>query len=501
MLRKTRHLSAEALYILLLGLLSGAFITLLSYSTSPLYPYYVGNDSAFFRMVGQAMTKGMLPYRDIFDMKGPYLFVIEYIGQLICFGRVGIFLLQIINLWLVLFLADRLCCLLGSEGKGTRLFMAVSVLSIAALVLPAGNYTEEFSLVPLFSCVYICSKFFKSMDSGTWTKRKLFLAGGWFGLMLGFLVFVRVTNASLIGGLIVAVVIVLIAEKHVSWIWPCAVGCMLGLFAAVIPPIAFFWAKGLLREFYEAVFVLGMRYSTEYSLLYHLTQTLSYNGIRSATLLVLVIITMLPIVFRWSSYKIRLMLALSGLFTFFAISAGLNFRHYYILILPPVTIGVTALLQEYRNRSLLKKTVAALTVAALILISPIYMVRSGNTPFAFRKESQQPSTEEALTVDAVSHVPDDERESIFVYNIRPYVYLYADIYPCIKYCAWQKHYIDLMPKIEQELREIFASAPPKWVLLKSEPETLPDFLNTALSTAYQEYYSNEIFVLHRLNEQ
>ena len=79
--------------------------------------------------------------------------------------------------------------------------------------------------------------------------------------------------------------------------------------------------------------------------------------------------------------------------------------------------------------------------------------------------------------------------------------MYADIYPCIKYCAWQKHYIDLMPQIEQELQEIFASAPPKWVLLKSEPETFPDFLNTALSTAYQEYYSNEIFVLHRLNEQ
>lgn len=499
MLKKPRHLTYRALHILLLGILSAAFMTLFSYSTSPLYPHYIGNDSSFFRMVGQAMTRGMLPYRDIFDMKGPYLFVIEYIGQLISFGRGGIFLVQILNLWLALILADKLSCLFGADGKGARLLMAVSVLSVTAMALPAGNYTEEFSLVPLFSCIYVCAKFFRSGESEKWTNRKLCLAGGWFGLMLGFLAFVRVTNASLIGGLAVAVVITLLVEKRAFGILPCAAGFMLGLIAAVVPPAAYFWAKGLLREFYEAVFVLGYKYATEQSLFGHLYQTLSYNGLRSALLLILAAACALPVLFRWSSYKNRLMLVLSGLFTFFAISAGNNYRHYYILMIPPAALGIIALIQQFGTSSRFRKAAAALVLAAVILFTPAYLFKSGNDPVTFRNMYGEPCSNETLSKDAVAHIPDDEKDSIFTYNIGISFWLYADVYPSVKYCCWQNHYIELMPGIGDELQEIFASSPPKWVLLRPDPGELPSFLTEALETRYTETYSNEIFVLHRLN--
>ncbi|MBR7040395.1 MAG: hypothetical protein IKI24_00970 [Clostridia bacterium] len=499
MLKKPRHLFDQALHILLLGILSAAFMTLFSYSTSPLYPHYIGNDSSFFRMVGQAMTRGMLPYRDIFDMKGPYLFVIEYVAQLISFGRSGIFLVQILNLWLALILADRLSCLFGAEGKGARLLMAVSVLSVAATALPAGNYTEEFSLAPLFSCIYVCAKFLRSGENGKWTNGRLCLAGGWFGLMLGFLAYVRVTNASLIGGLMIAVVITLLVEKRAFGILPCAAGFMLGLVFALLPPAAYFWAKGLLREFYEAVFVLGYKYATEQSLLGHLYQTLSYNGLRSALLLILAAACALPVLFGWSSRKNRLMLVLSGLFTFFAISAGNNYRHYYILMIPPVTLGIIALIKQFGTSSRVKKAIAAVVLAAMILFAPAYLFRSGNDPVTFMHMYSRPSSNEALSQDAVAHIPEDEKDSIFTYNIGVSFWLYADVYPSVKYCCWQNHYIELMPGVENELTEIFASSPPKWVLLRPDPGELPAFLTEALAESYTQTYSNEIFVLHRLN--
>ena len=500
MLKKPRHLSGRALHVLLLGAISAAFVTLFSYSTSPLFPHYIGNDSSFFRMVGQAMTMGMLPYRDIFDMKGPYLFVIEYVGQLISFGRTGIFILQILNLWLTLYLADRLFRLFGVAGKGARLLTLLPVLSMAALTIPAGNYTEEFSLAPMFSCVYVCAKFFKTMDDGTWNKRRLCLAGGWFGLMLGFLAFVRVTNASLTGGLIVAVITVLIAEKRASGILPCAGGFMLGLLAAVAPPLAYFWAKGLLKEFYEAVFVLGVKYSLEQSPIQHLAQTFSYNGIRSALLLALFALTAFPVCFSRSSYKYRLMAAFAGLFTFFAIAAGNNYRHYYILALPSAALGGIALVQELKSRSRLRKTAACLLLAAVILITPVFLVKTANDPVSFRVMSSRPSSNETLSKDAVAHIPDGEKDSIFTYNIGISFWLYADVYPSVKYCCWQNHYIKLMPKIGEELRETFDLTPPKWVLLRPDPGELPGFLAEALESRYNETYSNEIFVLYRLNE-
>ena len=62
-------------YLVLLAV-SASFMGVCSLSTTPLLCYSVGQDAAFFQLVGQGMTRGMLPYRDFFDMKGPYLFLI-----------------------------------------------------------------------------------------------------------------------------------------------------------------------------------------------------------------------------------------------------------------------------------------------------------------------------------------------------------------------------------------------------------------------------------------
>ncbi|MBQ1738745.1 MAG: hypothetical protein II108_00735, partial [Clostridiales bacterium] len=85
------------LYLVCL-LIATAFAAIYSTSTTPLMKDNWGCDSAFFILVGQGMTKGLLPYRDFFDMKGPFLFFLEYIGQMISYGRTGAFIIQCINL-------------------------------------------------------------------------------------------------------------------------------------------------------------------------------------------------------------------------------------------------------------------------------------------------------------------------------------------------------------------------------------------------------------------
>ncbi|MBR6007868.1 MAG: hypothetical protein IK056_02150, partial [Clostridia bacterium] len=108
------------LFILALGLLSLAGLSLFSVTTSPLYPYSTGYDSLFFMTVGKGMTKGLLPYRDFFDMKGPYMFLIQYLGQLIWYGKTGIFLLQVMNLWLSLYIVSRIFALCGVKRRGVQ---------------------------------------------------------------------------------------------------------------------------------------------------------------------------------------------------------------------------------------------------------------------------------------------------------------------------------------------------------------------------------------------
>ena len=73
------------------------FVYVFSYSTSPLYPYYYGGDTAQFLTIGKAWYFGKIPYIDMFDHKGPFIFWIDMLGFLIGKGeKYGIAILQVI---------------------------------------------------------------------------------------------------------------------------------------------------------------------------------------------------------------------------------------------------------------------------------------------------------------------------------------------------------------------------------------------------------------------
>ena len=86
-MEKKRSFLNRLFRTLLLAALAVGYLAVCSLSTTPLLKYNVGQDAAFFRLVGEGMTKGLLPYQNYFDMKGPYLFWMEYLGQLLLPGR------------------------------------------------------------------------------------------------------------------------------------------------------------------------------------------------------------------------------------------------------------------------------------------------------------------------------------------------------------------------------------------------------------------------------
>ena len=62
-----------------------AVLFLLAFSLweSPLYPHWYGCDASFFSMAGRGITKGWVPYLDFFDLKGPYFFFLQALGQFV----------------------------------------------------------------------------------------------------------------------------------------------------------------------------------------------------------------------------------------------------------------------------------------------------------------------------------------------------------------------------------------------------------------------------------
>ena len=103
---------------------------------------------------------------------------------------------------------------------------------------------------------------------------------------------------------------------------------------------------------------------------------------------------------------------------------------------------------------------------------------------------------EYLVQDISSKIPEEDKDSVFCYNLNPSWYTYANLFPCIKYCGWQNHYISLMPEIYDDFCDRFQSNPPTWLVLPREKETIPAFLQEMLGTDYIEYYENESYTLY-----
>ena len=71
---------------------------------TPLGPA-VGSDNAMYLTMGTALAKGYAPYSEIFDHKGPLLFILQMIPQLFTSGysTLAVFVQEVLFLWASLF--------------------------------------------------------------------------------------------------------------------------------------------------------------------------------------------------------------------------------------------------------------------------------------------------------------------------------------------------------------------------------------------------------------
>ena len=100
--------------LLHVALLSISFLLIyfFSYTTSFRYPTSVG-DSSVFQVVGKYWAEGIIPYKELFDHKGPLIFFIDAIGWMIC-PRAGIMIPQIICMYITCLFLWRMIELYGN---------------------------------------------------------------------------------------------------------------------------------------------------------------------------------------------------------------------------------------------------------------------------------------------------------------------------------------------------------------------------------------------------
>jgi len=164
-------------------LLSSLFIGLASKS-SPLYPLNDWVDVNCFFTMGRSLLDGMVPYRDLYEQKGPVLYFVFAIVSL--FSResyVGVYLLEVITYGLFLYFSGLIAQLF--LGKNQIVYLLISI--IAALLPMSWSFTHGGSVEQhsLFMIAYALYSFLLAMrQNRPLSQKEAILNGVFAGMML-----------------------------------------------------------------------------------------------------------------------------------------------------------------------------------------------------------------------------------------------------------------------------------------------------------------------------
>lgn len=240
----------------LLTLLSIVVLYLCSFSTSPFYhvPAY---DQDMFYTIGRTWAEGGLPYVDAWDSKGPIIFFFNMLGYMLTGSHLGVFVIQTINLSLVLCTA---CYLLSKYAKVAHaLLYSIVFLGLYIIVNSGGNQVGDYTLLLSVLTVFATYRWCRGVEQKHYAHSKG--AACLYGMFFASCLLSRLTNAAVLCSSIAVVFVVLCYYRQWKNLLANILCFLLG-FALIFVPFALYFAwHGAFGDMWYATFLYNIEYA------------------------------------------------------------------------------------------------------------------------------------------------------------------------------------------------------------------------------------------------
>lgn len=458
MINKVRYWHVICLFVI-----SSITILLLSTSTSFLYSYYEQLDSIVFQQIGKEWLNGVLPYRDIWDLKGPLIYLLNSIGFLLIGSRYGILIVQV-----VFFFTSLLLAFDYFREKTTALVSFVLVFVVCcslSFVYEGGNMVEEF-ILPLLVCSFIMmNKWLNQVIRGNnyhkWQYAFVY------GVALAFSFLTRLTNALplCIGVSFIALFLICKhAWKNLFYNIAAFVG---GFSILVIPFIAYFSLTETLDD-YLSILDFGFRYFSTSTNLFDFKKLLIFN---------FPIFFILPVSLAKSTIEHRFFYFffwfLVSVTSLYWILSSRGFNHYSIIFIPYLVVS----LYEIMSFNL------KLRYAAYIVLI-LFVVRGVKHDISYINKLENVKTANLVLNNVMNKIPVSDRQNTLIYGDIIYPYLSYELKP-YKYFYLQEENAGISPIYKKEMLEYLNESNPKFIIIASDANAIKDFLQS-----YSLYYSD-----------
>ncbi|MEN6434713.1 MAG: hypothetical protein ABFD58_02745, partial [Anaerolineaceae bacterium] len=328
--------------------------------------------NAFFTM-GKGMMHGLVPYRDLFEQKGPLLYFVYGLASLVSYRTfIGGFILEVIAFTFFLFFSFKSLSLFMDKKLA---LISLPILSILILNLKAfthGGSAEELCLSLLAVSLYHLLRYLKSDKPAADTFQIFF----WNGLIAGCILWVKFSMLGFWLGWFLAFSIGLIAQKQVGQAFR-GIGTFLGgIAAATIPWVIYFWVNHAIPDWINTYFVINLTSYSEtqtlldrvINILIFLTAQFIKNPVFGTLLWFGIIGFAVFSKFLGMLYKRILMLVCLFLLIVGVYWGGTGYIYYYLFLTPFVLFGLIVIADALKGLILPVISHRAMMVVGIILI-------------------------------------------------------------------------------------------------------------------------------------
>ena len=435
------------------------FYLCVALAVSSLFRLFPGNtrapleDSSAFLYIGKRMLEGKVPYRDVFDHKGPLLYLIQFLGLKLTPDRyTGVWLLEVVNMLATVFAAD-LFAATASERNDSRYLAILAVFGVCGWkIWQGGNFTEEYALpwITLAACVI-----FRFFRDGTYRAVGIVILGiGFMAVLL-----LRANMVAVWASLIPVILIILFKERRFPDIGRCILLFLLGMSLVLLPVLTWAYRGGFLKSMWQDYVLFNFEYTGDAS---------SDPGIRLFMMLHFAeavwpgtLAVLLGVAIGWKKKEqwFNLLFFLSSLFT--AAMSGRMYDHYAIVLLPAFVLPmcllfdrVGALMDRQRPRR----------IRTWISILTFCLILSG--AFTYRRISDRGPEIETVTAYLAENT--EQNDDVLVLGKSLGYYIQADRKTENRF-FYQLPPLEISQALRDEFKEELRIHPSDYIIITGDP--------------------------------
>lgn len=446
-----RLITKYAAEYLIFTVFSAILLGVTAFRSSPLSSAIGGDYDVFRQMASYWMAMDDI-YVGIFDNKGPYLFLFNLIGLCLAPGKVGIFILEGLNMGLVLWLLLRIGRLLTSSRRRIALGFGAFLVAIISTV-GGGDLVEEWSLPWVLLPTYLCFRYLKS-DDDMHPLAYTFV----YGICFGVIALMRVNNNAIIVGILLGLAYIYLRKGYYAAL--CAnIGVFLaGAVLAMAPAIIYFWSKGALYDMLYATFIYNVHYREVWGSPSHKTMVLNAMKMMACVF----VIPAAAIYDRKRHTRYLPVVLCMAAVTFYVFVGGTDYQHYFMMASPIVFL--LAVQCQYERWYL---QAVSLTIVLALYYHPMHWTDFKADPFSpdetsARVRQTHPGFEQTLKI-----IPAEELDDVYVLNpghdYQALMY-HLERQPVGKYFVFQDKIAEVTDEARQDIKDSFAKANPKWIV-------------------------------------